>query len=294
MMGRASSVYEEWRSGLLAVLAHVEAAVDFADEEGVAEAAMLQVKNDISGLVSSMTAALEDASRAAEIRNGIKIVLAGQPNTGKSSLLNALARRDAAIVSSRPGTTRDVIEVAVEIEGLIVTLTDTAGLHDGSMDEIEQIGMGRTRREVDEADLTLWVCSPDIVGSHMIAEGVSPSLVVRNKCDLLESWPDESGDTLHLSAATGAGMAGLVQRLSRLIRERYDHADEAVIVRNRQKQAVRESIRHLNDSLSHDLSQLELVAEDLRKAAWAMGRITGRIDVEDLLSAIFSEFCIGK
>ena len=300
LMGRASSVYEEWRLRLLGILARIEAAVDFIDEEGVADAAMKFVSRDVAALLHDMDTALAISRRASAVRNGIKVVLAGLPNTGKSSLLNALAKRDAAIVSSRPGTTRDVIEVSIEVDGMAIILADTAGLHDGSSDEIELIGMARTRRELAGADIVVWVFSPDIEGSAKIPPSVSPALLVRNKIDLDE---DESrlyrNDfvgplTVEVSARCDTGIANLISEIGRLAVEEHAYAGDAVVVRDRQKVAVMESIRRLNESRQHDPSQLELVAEDLRKASYALARITGRIDVEDLLTAIFSEFCIGK
>ncbi|MGH6908206.1 MAG: tRNA uridine-5-carboxymethylaminomethyl(34) synthesis GTPase MnmE [Aestuariivirga sp.] len=295
LMGAASSIYEDWRLKLLGILARVEAAVDFADEEGVAETALANVRGDIALLAGEMAAALDSVDRAAAIRQGIKVVLAGLPNTGKSSLLNALARREAAIVSSRPGTTRDVIEVEVEIEGLAVVLTDTAGLREHSPDEIETIGIARTRRELDGADLVVWVSSPDVEGSDMPWSGVEPALRVLNKMDLIEAGSGLFNmGAIAISAQSGAGVPEMLAELGRLVRAKYGQAEHGAIVRDRQKHAVAESIRYLNESMSHDASQLELAAEDLRKAAHSLARITGRIDVEDLLSAIFSEFCIGK
>ncbi len=298
VMGQASSVYEDWRGQLLKVLARIEAAVDFVEEDGVAEAALADVSNSIAGLATSMADALALAERASAVREGIKIVLAGAPNTGKSSLLNALARRDAAIVSSIPGTTRDVIEVAMEIDGMAVTLTDTAGLRAATTDEIERMGIARSRRELGQADIVVWVSSPDIAGSAAVAEGVQASAMVVNKCDLLTKelrlLRNEGPGTIEVSSRSGEGIAGLIARLGELIREKYGQTEGTVVVRNRQRQAIAESIRHLNDSLGHGALQLEVMAEDLRKAAHALGRVTGRIDVEDLLAAIFSEFCIGK
>ena len=298
VMGEASSVYEEWRGRLLRVLARVEAAVDFVDEDGVAETALADVSIGIVDLAKNMSEALAQAERANAVREGIKIVLAGAPNTGKSSLLNALARREAAIVSPIPGTTRDVIEVAMEIEGMAVILTDTAGLRGETTDEIERMGIARSRQELRQADIVVWVSSPDIAGSAAVAEGVHASAMVVNKCDLLTKESgllrNESPGTIEVSSRSGEGIADVIARLGELIRGKYGQTEGAVVVRNRQRQAIAESIRHLNDSLGHGARQLEVMAEDLRKAAHALGRVTGRIDVEDLLAAIFSEFCIGK
>lgn len=300
VMGEASSAYEEWRARLLRCLARVEAAVDFIEEDGVAEAALADVSGDIAGLLADMSAALLLAETARAVREGIKIVLAGPPNTGKSSLLNTLARRDAAIVSARPGTTRDVIEVAMEIAGMAVVLTDTAGLRAETGDEIERIGMERSLKEAGKADILVWVSSPDVAGSAVAAAGVLPSLVVVNKADLLTEESGllrnetSAGRPVRVSSRSGEGVVELVERLAELVRQKYGQIEAPVVVRNRQRQAICESIRCLNDSLGHGPQQLELMAEDLRKAAHGLSRVTGRIDVEDLLAAIFSEFCIGK
>ena len=295
LMGEASSVYEDWRGELIKVLAHVEAAVDFADEEGVAEAAVADVAVKVAQLHGSMAAALAQAEQAVAVRDGVRVVLAGHPNTGKSSLLNAIARREAAIVSSIPGTTRDVIEVNIDLGGIPVILSDTAGLRDNSTDEIELIGIGRTKKELRGADLVIWIYAPDVDGSHTFPADIKPDLIARNKSDLeIGHRDDNDGNRFSISTRTGAGMAELIDGVAELVKQKYGHAENAVIVRARQKQAILESIRYLNDSLRHGTEHLELVAEDLRKAATALARVTGRIDVEDLLSAIFSEFCIGK
>jgi tRNA modification GTPase len=300
LMGNASCVYDGWRSELLGILARVEAAVDFVEEAGVAEAALDHMRPDVEKLAASMTEALLSADRGAAIRDGVKVVLCGPPNTGKSSLLNCLARREAAIVTPLPGTTRDAIEVTVEIEGLPVILTDTAGLRGQSPDSIELLGMERTLRAADEGDLIVWVCAPDVPGSEIVWPKVDPSLIVCNKVDLgaMRSGllrNDNPGlPIVTASTVSEAGVSRLTEQLARIIREKYQPTELPVIVRMRQKQAICDSIRFLNNSLTHDHRRLELVAEDLREVAQCLGRITGRIDVEDLLAAIFSEFCIGK
>ncbi|MGQ0484690.1 MAG: tRNA uridine-5-carboxymethylaminomethyl(34) synthesis GTPase MnmE [Hyphomicrobiales bacterium] len=297
LLGEASSVYEAWRGQLIGILGHVEAALDFAEEEGVVEAAIRDVGPKTAALVASMSEALAKADRASAIRSGVKVVLAGVPNTGKSSLLNAIAARDAAIVSPRPGTTRDAIEVMIDLAGMPVILTDTAGLRALAGDEIEEIGMARTKRELDGADVVVWVSAPDIAESHPPAVGSVPMLRVHNKSDLLQhSVPNRQYPAkAHLvSSRTGAGLPEMLASLTELVKREFRHAEDSVIVRARQKQAIAESIRYLNDSLRYDGQHLELRAEDLRKAGQCLGRVTGRIDVEDLLDSIFSEFCIGK
>ncbi len=297
LLGEASSVYEAWRGQLIGILAHVEAALDFAEEEGVAEAAIRDVTPKTAELAAAMSEALAKAERASAIRTGIKVVLAGAPNTGKSSLLNAIAARDAAIVSSRPGTTRDAIEVMIDLGGMPVILTDTAGLRAEAGDEIEEIGMARTKRELDGADVVVWVSAPDIVESRPPATDNIPLLWVHNKSDLLQHSDlhrQHPENVLLVSSRTGAGLPAVLASLTDLVKREFRLAEDSVIIRARQKQAITESIRYLNDSLRYDRGHLELRAEDLRRAAHCLGRVTGRIDVEDLLDSIFSEFCIGK
>jgi tRNA modification GTPase len=297
LLGEASTIYETWRTELMGILAHVEAALDFGEEDGVAEAAILDVGPKTSALIASMAEALSGADRASAIRTGVKVVLAGTPNTGKSSLLNAIAVRDAAIVSPRPGTTRDAIEVVIDLAGMPVILTDTAGLRGEAGDEIEEIGMARTRREMDGADVVVWVSATDIVEGHPPELGAIPMLRVHNKSDLLQvSGADQQPpkNALLVSSRTGAGLPAMLDSLTDLVRREFRQAEDSVIVRARQKQAIADSIRYLNDSLRYDREHLEFRAEELRKTAHCLARITGRIDVEDLLASIFSEFCIGK
>jgi tRNA modification GTPase len=296
LLGEASSAFEDWRLRLIAILARVEALIEFHDEDGTIA---LAASNAISGLEvmrSDMEREIELAGRAFEVRRGLRIAIAGRPNTGKSSLFNCLLRREAAIVSVQAGTTRDVLESGMEIGGLKVVVSDMAGLREDSRDEIEEVGIGRAQGEIGRADIVLWVWSEDIEGSWEPPAGVIPSLWVRNKCDLdveSESRGRLSGtENIAISALGQRGIEELTFRLKDLIRTRYDRAENAVIVRVRQKQAVEESIRFMNDAIIR--SELELVAEDLRLAARSLARVTGRVDVEDLLTEIFSEFCIGK
>jgi tRNA modification GTPase len=297
-LGEASAIYEHWRGEIIAVLSLLEAAIDFVEEEGVAETAFRQAMPRAQDLKQTLVTAVAAADRADALRRGLKIVIAGPPNAGKSSLLNRLALREAAIVSSRAGTTRDVIEVGILMGGVPVVLTDTAGLRPHTDDDIEEIGMARARREADSADVLIWVTAPDAVDSG--EPPAAPDLWVLNKADLLsqDSIPSRNDDgraaSLELSVKTGAGMAAFDAALARLIQERIDGGEDAIIVRTRQKHAVEESIRWLNDALSCHPDHIELAAECLRKAATALGRVTGRIDVEDLLDHIFREFCIGK
>ncbi len=291
MLGRASSAYEVWRTELISILARLEAAIDFVEEDGVAAAALAEVKPKTIDLVERLSRAAAEADRAGALRSGVKVVFAGAPNVGKSTLLNLVAAREAAIVSSHPGTTRDVIEVSIVLGGVPVILTDTAGLRSESHDEIENIGMQRAKAEVGAADILVWVTSID-VSEEMENPGI-PTLRVLNKSDL-------PGDAMHeeahlkISAKTGEGVSDLIAELERLVRERFGGMEQASVIRARHKDAVEESIRFLNDSLLYGADQIELAAECLRKACFSIARVTGRVDVEDLLDKIFSEFCIGK
>ena len=296
--GRASSVFDGWRTQMIELLAWTEAAIDFADEDGVAESAIEKMQEAARGLVKSMEDAVGRSEQARAMRDGVKVVLAGRPNTGKSSLLNAIAQRDAAIVSPIPGTTRDVVEVWIDLHGAPVVVTDTAGLRDVTADDIERIGMRRSRREAETSDLLIWVWSRDVEGSESSEIGMACDLVVENKADLPVSQSELiRNDLVHvhrISATDGTGIAELLTVLGRLV-EGVLHTGETVIVANsRQRSALLDSIRHLNEARKIGTTQLELVATELRGASDALGRITGRVGVEDWLGAIFNKFCIGK
>jgi tRNA modification GTPase len=291
--GEASAVYESWRKQLLQALSYLEASIDFADEDGVAETAVLKVRPILLSLRDDLQLALIASKQAASIRRGLRVVIAGPPNVGKSSLLNSVLGRDAAIVSASAGTTRDVVEAGLVIDGVAVSMSDTAGLRADSRDEIEHEGMARSRGEISGADILLWVTSPD---QPFDAPPRAPDILVLNKSDLaaLNSIQTRNDSALQVSAMTGTGMAELRASLAKLVRERTSTAPNAVMVRLRHSLAVQESIRFLNDALEKDSPQLELMAEDVRKAAQSLACITGRVDVEELLGQIFSEFCIGK
>jgi tRNA modification GTPase len=298
MLGDASSIYENWRGELIGILARLEAAIDFTDEAGVAEAALVDVKSRTVDLVARLNKAAAESDRAGTLRSGVKVVFAGAPNVGKSSLLNLVAAREAAIVSSRPGTTRDVIEVSIVLGGVPVILTDTAGLRDDSEDEIEAIGMARAKLEMAGADILVWLDSADREAADLPV--ALPALRVLNKMDL--ATPNSvhvrnnlAGDgMLPISVKTGEGIAAFLSVLEKRISERFGGLEHATVIRTRQKSAVEESIRCLNDSLTFEADQIEFAAECVRKAGYALARVTGRVDVEDLLGKIFSDFCIGK
>jgi len=295
MTGVASGQYEAWRRELIICLARVEASVDFVEEDDIAQSALKGVKERISALRDEISTAIAEARRGRAIREGVKVVFAGAPNTGKSSLLNRIARREAAIVSAIPGTTRDVIEVPLDLGGIPVILTDTAGLRSESADPIEEVGMARARQELHGADLIVWVTSPDIASERFDSDAIR----VHNKSDLAENSRlnrNESCSSRYypVSALTGAGIAQLVDAISAEVKTLYGPMESPVAVRDRHIRALDVCARHLVAAIDSPAEQIEVLAENLRAAATELGRITGRIDVEDLLDSIFRDFCIGK
>lgn len=293
MSGEPSFTFDDWRHQLLLIRADIEAVVDFADEPGVAEVAAAGIDSRIRDLVAQMTTAVARSAMGEAVRDGVHVVLAGLPNTGKSSLLNALARRDAAIVSELPGTTRDTIEVSLDIRGIPVILTDTAGLRKDVSDQVEREGVRRSELRMRDADILVWVWSRDVPGSAtMVGE---PSLVVQNKCDLESGLlRNENTDEISLSTRSGIGIPEFIERLSAFLQRRFGDVESSLLVSARQVAAVRNSIRLLNEALEISTERLEIKAEEIRLASEEIGRLTGKVGVEEWLGAIFSRFCIGK
>ena len=293
MSGEASSVFDSWREQLMLIRADIEAAVDFADEAGVAEAAAPGIDRRTLSLLQQIEEELGRSGSSEVLRDGVRAVIAGHPNTGKSSLLNALARREAAIVSDIPGTTRDAIEVTLDLDGMPLIVTDTAGLRSKPADLVEQEGIRRSRQHMAKSDLLIWVWSADVPGSQVPDDAVNPDIIVQNKVDL-PSGLARNDPGLCLSTRTREGLQELISEMSGLVRNRFGHVESALFVSARQKQAAGRSIRALNDALAIGPDRLELKAEHVRLATEEIARLTGRVDVEEWLGAIFSRFCIGK
>jgi tRNA modification GTPase len=291
--GEASSVYQRWHNELVGALAIIEASIDFADEDGVAAEAVQKVRPRLTSFRKQLMDALGESARASMVRTGLRIVIAGEPNVGKSSLLNALAGRPAAIVSEIPGTTRDVIEAPLVMNGVAIVIADTAGLRDFTQDVIEREGIARSINEMHGADILVWVRD---AREMTPPPARPPDITVINKADLVSeaSIQLRNESEILVSAKSGHGMAALKERLSNLVAKQTNLSESAVMVRIRHQEAIFESIRFLNDALAKPDDALELMAEDVRKAAHAMASITGRVGVEDFLGRIFSEFCIGK
>jgi tRNA modification GTPase len=298
---------EAWRRALIEAQALVEARIDFSDEADVPENLVDAALHAAQQLRSEITAALADGGRGERLRDGLVVAIAGLPNAGKSTLLNRLARREAAIVSPYPGTTRDVIEVHFDLGGYPVTLLDTAGIRD-STDPVEQEGVRRARAGVAAADLVLWVIDVSAAGMALDDTGrssfKSDVWLIKNKIDLAVDKlciSCESGSgisspmTFSISATTGAGTDALVTALTAFAQNYFSATEPALVTRARHRRALEDTVAALDRALAERASgREELIAEELRAAATTLGRLTGRVDVEDILDVIFRDFCIGK
>ena len=298
--------YEHWRAALLRAMAYVEASLDFSDEGDIAASAFNEAIPEVKSLVSELDRALADGRRGEIVREGIQVAIVGAPNVGKSSLLNALAGREAAIVFHEPGTTRDVIEVALDLDGFPFVMRDTAGLRE-TKSPVEQEGIRRALASAEDADVVLVMydaTTPLASGEGATAflhEGfaskATKTITVINKIDVaqpdLSRWPQE---TLLVSVKTGRGLDALRTALVRFAEESFGGSETPLITRVRHRQEIEHARGALNQFLgsAEGGEHPEIAAEHLRAAADALGRLTGRLDVEDVLGQIFSEFCIGK
>ena len=278
--GALSRKVEAWRQTLLALAAALEAALDFSDEGEVGEAWPPDWAGDLDALAADMEALLARPP-SERLRDGVRVVIAGPPNAGKSSLLNVLAQREAAITSAVPGTTRDLIEAPLSIAGIPYLLIDTAGLRDGA-DEVETIGVERARASVAAADLILWLGDP--------ADSPDPRRTIRvgSKCDL-DSVADPGSD-VRVSAVTGEGIDTLLSAMARRASALLP-AEGEVGANARQREAIANAAAHLRESRAPDML---IAAEGLRQARMELDRVTGRAGVEDMLDTLFGRFCIGK
>ncbi len=285
--GELGRLCERWRGRLLDGLAQAEAEIDFgADGDGVPSGLIDGLRELAASVASEIGHVLATARCGERLREGFVVAVIGEPNVGKSSLVNAIARRDVAIVTPMPGTTRDVIEVAIDLDGLPVTLLDTAGLRETS-DPVEAEGVARARRRAAEADLRLMIVDRDDAAGVMAD---ADTVVVRSKVDLAPS----SGSNLAVSSVTGEGLDRLLEMIAGRLR-RAGAEGAAVVTRERHRLALAEAVetlRHFLDGMGH--IEPDLLAEDVRLAAAAVGKVTGRVGIEEILDRIFSRFCIGK
>jgi len=302
--GALGARYERWRGLLVEALAMLEAAVDFPDEE-LPEDVAERARPGLRTLLGEIDQAVGDAARGRKVREGYRIALVGAPNAGKSTLLNALSDRDAAIVTATPGTTRDIIEVPLVLGGYKVLLADTAGLRKTD-DAIEAEGVRRARAWAAEADLRLWVID---ASTFHVEQGAADALlaahdwVVINKNDIadaerltaLESQLGQGGrKVLSLAARKPGGAKPMLAALDDHVVAALSGAEFPAATRIRHAERLMEARGLISRALSDAGLEVELAAEDVRLAARALGRITGRIDPEDVLEKVFSSFCIGK
>jgi tRNA modification GTPase len=342
--GVQSARFESWRAELITAMGLVEAAIDFSDEGDVSDRAVAQAEIKARELRADLAACLADGHRGEILREGFRVVLAGPPNAGKSSLLNALARREAAIVSAEAGTTRDIVEVRLDLEGLAVIVQDTAGIRETSS-HVEQEGIRRSLAAAREADLVVWLSEalsplPVLNGERARVRGgnvhgAEREIHVLTKCDLLsgDEWihvkqmSSPADETIHvkhesqkgggsgepspermtggspsreanydlaISAKTGAGLDTLTALIAARARRATGNPADPALTRARHRREIESAVSHLDTFLADPDRDVELRAEDLRLAGLALGRLTGRIDSEEVLGEIFSRFCIGK
>jgi len=291
LAGELGGLYRGWSHRLTRLLAHLEAAIDFPDEDLPAEIED-RMLGETEVLIAEIGRHLADGHQGERLRDGIMVAILGPPNAGKSSLLNRIARREAAITSPVAGTTRDIVEVAIDLGGYPVVLADTAGLR-ASDDVVEQEGLRRALRRAEEAEIRLFVfdarCPAEADGAS--AWPGPDTILVANKIDLVAAHCDLPNAALPISALTGEGIDALLSALGARVVQNY-RMEAPVLTRARHRQALEEAALSLRRALDAPLPELR--AEDLRLALRSLGHITGAVDVEDLLDVIFRDFCIGK
>lgn len=302
MEGRLADLYEGWRKKITTAMAYLEADIDFADEE-IPDDVTARVRPQVEALQAEITAHVEDGHKGELIRDGLQVVILGEPNIGKSTLLNYLSRRDVAIVSDIAGTTRDILEVHLDINGYALTIADTAGLRE-SRDVIEAEGVRRAEQRAEKADIKILMVDArewPILPARIEKTVDQNTLILLNKIDLLAQTPDhlthqdkDCIEVLGISAKDEQGLDVFLNSLTNQVEKRMELTEAPNLTRTRHRLALMECLEHLQRFLDSGPKEVELLAEDLRMAARSLGRITGLVDVEDILGVIFSEFCIGK
>lgn len=294
LQGLLGNRAEDWRRALIEASALIEAGIDFSDEGDVPDDLVAPALGRIAALRADIEDALAASAHSERLRDGLTVAIAGPPNAGKSTLLNRLARREAAIVSPIAGTTRDAIEVHLDLDGYPVTLVDTAGIRDTD-DPVEQEGVRRAEHRARTADLVLWLVDAADPLPPPRDDGGVPRWVLRNKIDTgraLAAPP--ASPAFDISALRGDGMAELTAALAAFATEYFGGGESALIGRARHRKLLREAAEALARAGALDPARHELIAEELRAAIHALSRLVGRVDVEDVLDVIFREFCIGK
>ena len=296
MTGKSSEIYEDLRGRLIKALSNIEAKIDFPEEE-IPEKIIKEVKKNIDYVIEKIQKILNDQKVGERIREGFKIAIVGPTNAGKSSLLNYLSNRDVAIVSEIAGTTRDVIEVHLNINGYPVVMSDTAGIRK-SKNEIEKKGIKLAFKKAEEADLNLIVIEPknlDFTG--LLKDLIKPnSILVINKCDLQEVILTEQMkkiDHVIISVKNNTNIENLILKIKSKLKGKFIQTEEIIITRERHRQNLEQCLQNLN-SFKNQKDDFDKAAEDLRLATRHLGMIVGKVDVEEILGSIFNDFCIGK
>ena len=287
--GALADLYEGWRTALIAALGRAEAAIDFSDD-GVGDAEFTAARRAASKILQEIQDHTDDSGRGESLREGLRLTILGPPNAGKSSLINALARRDVAIVSDRPGTTRDVVEARLDLGGYLLQIADTAGVRE-TVEPIEAEGMRRALAHA-RGGMTLLLLDGAAKNPRagLPADLPEPDLIVWNKADL-----GFAREGLCISLRTGEGIPELLKMLQQKVQHKLESKDGAPpLTRPRHRHALQDAVVALQHGLAASADHPELLAEDLRLAMRAIGRITGRVDVEELLDFVFRDFCIGK
>lgn len=303
LQGLLGNRARDWRERIIEASALIEAGIDFSDEGDVPAELMAPAVKAIKALHDEIVKVLAAQGHSERLRDGLVVAIAGEPNVGKSTLMNQLAHREVAIVSPHAGTTRDVIEVQLDLDGYPVTVIDTAGIRETD-DPVEQEGVRRARARAEDADLVLWLvegeraADPDTTRSLRAAgEGQQSSgsvWIVRNKIDLGGAATARPPGEFGISASRGDGIPELVEALVKFAADFFGTTEGALVTRARQRDLLVRACDSLRRSLELVEEGEELAAEELRAAAYALGRLLGRVDVEDVLGAIFQKFCVGK
>ena len=288
MDGSLNKLYLSWRKSLIELVAYLEADIDFAEED-IPDDVLKNINEKIEKLLAEMNEHINQRNQGEILRDGYRVAIVGTPNVGKSSLINLLANRDVAIVSDREGTTRDALEVRLNIAGFPVVFTDTAGLRQTS-DEIEKKGIEITQKKIDEANLVIELFDDPIkLNFH------DERLTILNKCDLHNKENKIYDRAINISVTTGGGIDHLIKQISDKVSNNFGSYSDTIPTKTRYILGVQNSIQSLLNAKTIDLkNNSELMVEELRLAIQEIGKITGHVDVEEYLEVIFKDFCIGK
>ena len=288
MDGSLNKLYLSWRKSLIELVAYLEADIDFAEED-IPDDVLKNINEKIEKLLAEMNEHINQRNQGEILRDGYRVAIVGTPNVGKSSLINLLANRDVAIVSDREGTTREALEVRLNIAGFPVVFTDTAGLRQTS-DEIEKKGIEITQKKIDEANLVIELFDdPTKLNFH------EERLTILNKCDLNNKENKTYDRAINISVTTGDGIDHLIKQISDKVSNNFGSYSDTIPTKTRYILGVQNSIQSLLNAKTIDLkNNSELMVEELRLAIQEIGKITGHVDVEEYLEVIFKDFCIGK